>query len=142
LSASASSVPVGQSVTLTWSSTNTTACTASGAWTGAVSLSGNSTLTVKANGAYTLTCTGPGGTASQTVSISAVPTPTLWFYPSQITWSTTNTTSCTASGGWSGTQTTSGNQTILPGAGVTTTYLITCTGPGGTLSKTVTITTQ
>src|SRR5512139_1435906 len=40
LSSSATSVTTGQSATLTWSSTNATACTASGAWSGSMTLAG------------------------------------------------------------------------------------------------------
>lgn len=43
--------------TLSWSSTNATACTASGSWTGTKSLSGSQTVTnITANASYTLTC--------------------------------------------------------------------------------------
>ena len=48
-----------------------------------------------------------------------------------LTWSSTHATSCTASGGWSGTKATSGTQST--GAlTANTTYSLTCSGPGGT----------
>jgi len=143
-SASPTSVVAGQPATLTWSSTNATSCTALVGWSGTKALSGTQVVNPTVTTTYQLNCAGSGGSPKQSVVITVlpVPTPTLWFYPSQITWSSTNATSCVASGGWSGTQLSSGSQTILPGAGVTTTYLITCTGTGGTLSKTVTVTTQ
>jgi len=74
ISASPSVVASGDSATLTWSSTNATACTASGAWTGSEPVSGtHSTGALSANAIYTLTCTGAGGSTQQstTVAISA-----------------------------------------------------------------------
>jgi hypothetical protein len=69
-------VALGHSVKLTWSSTNATSCTASGAWSGAQAISGSSSLTPTLAGAstYTLTCTGAGGTASQSAALT-VPLP-------------------------------------------------------------------
>ncbi len=76
-SASASTVTTGGSVTLTWSSTNSSACTASGGsgWTGTQATSGTLSLAVSATETLTLTCTGAGGSASQTVSITATAAP-------------------------------------------------------------------
>ena len=65
--------PGGTSV-LTWSSTNAAACTASGNWSGSLGTSGQlNTDPLMANAAYSLSCSGPGGsspvaTASVTVS--------------------------------------------------------------------------
>jgi plastocyanin len=72
-SSSASTVTSGGSVTLTWSSTNATSCTASGGtgWSGTEATSGTLSLTVSTNETLTLACTGAGGSASQTVSITA-----------------------------------------------------------------------
>ncbi len=44
-----------------------------------------------------------------------------------LTWTTTNATTCTASGGWSGTKATSGNETIN-NVTETTTFTLSCTG--------------
>jgi len=149
LSASPSSINVGQSSTLAWSSTDATSCSASGSWTGTKATSGSQTLTPTANATYTLSCTGAGGTATQSVTVTitttTAPTLTLTASPtsitsgqsSTITWSTTNATSCTANTGWSGTKTTSGSQTVNPA--VSTTYDLTCTGAGGSVSRSVTI---
>jgi len=54
-------------------------------------------------------------------------------------WSSTNAASCTASGGWSGGEPTSGTATS---AALTesTTFTLTCTGPGGSGSQSVTVT--
>jgi hypothetical protein len=79
LSVSAPTATVGQSVTLTWSSTNATACTASDGWTGTLATSGTQAVAATAAGTanYTLTCTGPGGSAknSAAVAVSAASVP-------------------------------------------------------------------
>jgi hypothetical protein len=71
-SASAPSVPLGQTVQLTWSSQNATACTAGGdpAWTGNEALTGTTAVSLAATVTLTLTCTGSGGSAKQSVSVS------------------------------------------------------------------------
>jgi Domain of unknown function (DUF4874) len=71
LSASSSTVFVGQPLVLTWSSTNATACIASGAWNGSEAASGTAMVTPVSIGSlpYALTCSGPGGSASKSVSV-------------------------------------------------------------------------
>src|SRR6185437_6942632 len=56
--ASQSSISSGVTSTLTWSSTNATSCTASGAWTGTQSTTGTKSVSPTATSTYTLTCTG------------------------------------------------------------------------------------
>jgi hypothetical protein len=70
--ASAASVPAGQTVELTWSSTNATSCTAAGAsgWSGSETTSGSTAVIINANVTLTLTCTGAGGSASQSVMVA------------------------------------------------------------------------
>jgi hypothetical protein len=112
---------------------------------------GNDTLTAKytPDAASSATYTNASGNASVTVTAvaSAAPTVTLSASPatitsggsSTLTWSSTNATACTASGGWTGTEPTSGTESEYPGA--TTAYMLTCTGAGGseTTSATVTV---
>jgi hypothetical protein len=67
ITAAPASIQPGQSATLTWSSTNATACTASGSWSGSEPFSGTaSTGTLSTAGAYSfeLTCSGPSGSAA------------------------------------------------------------------------------
>jgi len=140
------SVTAGSASLLTWSSAHATACTASGDWSGALAPSGSRTtgaLTV--NSTFSMTCTGPGGTspaatAAITVkSLPAAPTATLAAAPpavsaggmSTLTWSSTNATSCTASGGWTGSLATSGTRSTGAVNGQTT-YTLICAGPAGT----------
>jgi hypothetical protein len=76
--------------------------------------------------------------AAPTVSISANPTSIVSGESSTLTWSSTNATSCTASGGWSGSEATSAMTSVAPT--VTTTYTLTCTGSGGSANASATIT--
>lgn len=71
LTLAASSVTVGSSTTITWSSINATGCTASGSWSGALAAGGNKTVTPTAAGTdtYTLTCANSAG-ASQASAVS------------------------------------------------------------------------
>jgi hypothetical protein len=146
LSAAPASIASGGASTLTWSSTNATSCTATGGWSGSKATSGTqSTGAITMPSSYSLTCTGTGGTSSvSTVMVNIIPTATLVAAPSVIasggtstlTWSSTNATSCTASGagaGWSGSKATSGTQST--GAlTATTSYSLSCSGAGGTSS--------
>jgi lysophospholipase L1-like esterase len=150
LQVSPSTVPIGGTTQLTWTSTNATACTASGAWAGAKTTSGSTTSgAISANATFTLTCTGAGGTASDTKSVAAVgpPTVNLVVSPANVasggttalSWTTSYATSCTATGGWSGAEPPVGNATS--GAlSANTTFTLTCTGVGGTGSDSKTVT--
>jgi trimeric autotransporter adhesin len=150
LAASPATLANGDSATLTWSSTNATACMASGSWSGAKATSGSkSTGALTATSSYTLVCTGTGGSASQTAKITvsaSAPTVQLSVSPTTvasggsatITWSSANATSCTASGGWSGSLATSGSQST-GAVTASKTYTLACTGTGGTTSRSVTV---
>ncbi len=76
LAAQPSTITVGQSATITWSTGNATSCNASGAWSGSEPTAGNMLVTPTAAGSdtYTLTCTGMsssyGGGASSTKSVT------------------------------------------------------------------------
>ena len=64
ISAQPTTVTAGQTVTLTWSSTNAASCAASGGWSGNQATSGSATVTPTATGnTFTLTCTAPSGGA-------------------------------------------------------------------------------
>lgn len=185
LTANPDSVQSNKNITLSWSSTNATSCTASSSpsttswggtisngWTGAKATSGTQVISnLQTTTTFTLTCVGgTGDKVSKSVDVgvyvvdvfpnplcptgttgtypnciqSPVPTITFTSNPSGIeqgksstlTWSSTNATSCTATGGWTGTKATSGSQ-IISNITEPTTYTLTCTGPGGgTISQT------
>jgi uncharacterized repeat protein (TIGR03803 family) len=141
LAVSPGSITLGNTATLTWSSTDATACTASGAWSGSVGTSGSLSQRPAATGTstYTLTCTGSGGTATRSVNLVVTPAPvaptvTISVNPSVVTlgnaaalaWSSTDATACTASGAWAGGQATSGSLSVRPTAVGSYTYSLSC----------------
>jgi hypothetical protein len=156
LSASPTSLAAGATSTLTWSSSNATACTASGAWSGAKAVSGTqSTGALNATSTYTLTCTGSSGASSSrsvTVSVQgSTPAPTVNLTASPATvasggtstlnWTTSGATACTASGGlsgWAGTKPLSGSANVGPFT-ANSTFTLSCTGPGGTTQGSATV---
>lgn len=71
ISFSPTTLIAGGSTTLTWSSSNATACLASGAWTGSQATSGSTTITQALAGTYSynLTCSGAGGSASGSAAL-------------------------------------------------------------------------
>ena len=80
LTLAAASIGLGQSTTLTWSSINTTGCTASGSWSGAQDSSGSMTVSPASAGnfTYTLACantTGASAAASATLQVNGIATP-------------------------------------------------------------------
>jgi hypothetical protein len=77
--------------------------------------------------------------AAPTVSLSADSTSVSTNATVTVTWTSTNATSCAASGGWSGTKVTAGSEQVGPFAS-TTDFALTCTGAGGSSSQTLTIT--
>jgi hypothetical protein len=52
-------------------------------------------------------------------------------------WSSTNATSCSASGGWSGSREVDGQEAVTPTA--TTNYSLMCSGPGSAAAQEVTV---
>ncbi len=79
INANPTSVVSGNSTVLTWSSTNASSCTASGAWSGAKNASGTQTISnLTSNSTFTLTCQNVGGTvsASAPVTVTQAPPPT------------------------------------------------------------------
>ncbi len=78
-------------------------------------------------------------TTNLTASISASPVEITLGNSSSLTWSSANTTACSASEYWSGSKGTSGTETVTPLTVGTKTYTITCSGTGGNVSRTVTV---
>ncbi len=160
LSFSPSTIVIGSTSTMIWSSTNATSCTLSGNVSGTVgpqsSTSNPMTVTPGGTGSYTetLACTGSGGTTSTSATLTVtLPPPTLSFavnpsniklgYGAILTWSSTNASSCTQSGSWSGTTGTASDPgapaTLIPTAAGTYTYNLTCTASGGSIEQTATL---
>lgn len=152
ISASPATVTLGQVVSVSWSATNTTSadCTASGAWSGTLPISGTDAVTPSVTGkaTYTLTCSGVSNSTSVTVN-PAPPQPTVSLALSpasitsgqsaQLTWSSANASSCSAGGAWSGSRATTGSVAVAPAAAGTYDYTLTCSGDGGSASGSATL---
>ncbi len=149
------SLSPGSATNLHWSSSNTTACTASGAWSGARATSGiQSTGSLMTSQTYYLSCVGAGGsTGVYQVVISVLPsapTADLKINGSDgplnltsgdmrnISWTVSNASSCIASSidGWSGNKVIPSGSDSLP-ANLSSNHTLTCTGPGGMISDSV-----
>ena len=146
ISANPSTINSGQTSTLTWSSTNATVCTGTN-FTPA-GTAGSLVVSPTLNTTYTISCTGVGGLASASSTISVVapttPTATISANPSTInsgqtstlTWSSTNAASCTGTN-FSPTGT-AGSLPVSPTQ--TTNYAVKCTGTGGIANASATVT--
>ena len=73
IAANPASISAGQSSTLTWSSTNASSCSASDGWGGSEPLNGSATVSPAETTIYTLTCTGAGGSASNSATVTVPP---------------------------------------------------------------------
>ncbi len=134
-------VASGGSTQLSWSSQYADSCTASGGWSGGVGTSGTMSVgPLDQDTVFNLSCTGPGGTAGDSVAVSIAPQPSVQLTAAdaavtsggstQLAWSSSNATDCSATGGWSGTKATTGSETVGP-IDASSSYGLTCTGAGG-----------
>jgi len=142
ISASPAIVTLNGSTTISWNSTNASSCSASGAWSGALGVNGSRVIDgIQQNASYVINCSGVGGSGTASVDVSVLPTVT--FSASQntvstngsttLSWTSSNATSCSASGDWSGTKATSGSQTINSIISDSV-FNLSCSGAGGTAS--------
>ena len=142
---SSSSVFEGDSITLTWASTNANSCSASEDWDGDKSTTGNEVIQVNDVKTYsfTLTCSGSSGTtnavSSVSVEVQALPNPSIDSFISSansiskdesitLTWTTSNTTECSADVDWSGSKELNGSETLQLDVVKTYTFDLICTG--------------
>jgi hypothetical protein len=72
------------------------------------------------------------------VMISADSTSVASGGSATLSWSASNATSCTASNGWTGSKSAQGSLAVGP-LTASTTYMLTCTGAGGSSQNSVTI---
>jgi hypothetical protein len=98
--------------------------------------------------AISLMACGGGSGSPTSAPVTPAPTITMAFAApivnvgsnDVLTWSSSNATSCTASGAWSGIQSISGTYTVNPSSAGQITYSLTCNGAGGTTTKTIPLT--
>jgi hypothetical protein len=82
--------------------------------------------------------------ASAALALLPPAAPTLTIAPTTVTagssatltWTSVNTTGCSATGSWSGNQMTSGSQMVTPTSAGSQTYTLTCSNGAGTSSAT------
>ncbi len=73
------------------------------------------------------------------VTLTATPASVASGQTTSLQWSASDATSCTASGGWSGAKSASGGTETTSAVTAPTTYTLTCTGPGGSVNKSVSV---
>ena len=136
---------VGQTTTLTWVFSNADTCIIDQG-IGEVELGGSLVVSPTRTTTYTITATGPGGTATNSVTV-AFPSPTVTFSTDRdtldegqtatLTWTSGNIDTCAINQGIGEVQT-EGSLVVDPER--TTTYTLTASGPGGSLTRQVTLT--
>ena len=88
-------------------------------------------------------CSGGGGSSSNNpapeVNLSASKTDLLVPGNTTIQWSSNNSTSCLATGDWSGTYGTSGTEVINISSAGTKNFILTCEGPGGSNNNSISL---
>ena len=126
LSAAPTEIVAGETTELSWSSSGADSCSGNAGLGNNLPTSGSQTTgALSSEASFTLTCTGSGGTDSQTVMISVLPpppasklqlsssSPTVKAGDSiRLSWSGTSVSNCQASGAWSGPKAATGTETI------------------------------
>lgn len=148
ISADAETILVGESTTLTWTSEHADTCVIEPG-VGSVDVNGSIAVSPTETTSYTIAATGPGGTATDNVTIhvndpSAPPTVTFDASPASIaqgesstlSWTSTNAQSAHIDNGI-GVVSVDGSTTVSPEH--TTTYTITVIGPNGAASAQATV---
>ena len=149
-SSSSQTVTVGDSVTISWSSSNATSCVASGDWSDSIST--NDSIIKVLNEAktynFTLTCSGEPGSneAVSTISVEAISSQasSIDSFESSassivvnssvtLTWSTTAMSSCLARHDWEGEKDLNGSQTIQLVTVKTYEFILECTDADGAM---------
>jgi uncharacterized protein (TIGR03118 family) len=72
-----------------------------------------------------------GPPLAPTITISIAPTTITLGQSATLSWSTMNASTCAASSGWTGNESTSGTQTVTPTGSGNVTYTLSCTAPSG-----------
>lgn len=150
LSVTPSTIDQGQSAILSWNSSDANSCAVSGGWSGSRAISGSEAVSPSQTTSYTINCSGDGGGASDSISVTVIappvmtpPTLELSASPTRVrrgraitlNWSSTDANSCTASGNWSGSKAGSGSASITISSAVT--FTLTCIGDGGSVTQTI-----
>jgi len=145
ISANPVSILLGESTTLSWSSTYADTVVIDNG-VGSVPVNGPVSVSPTETTTYTMTATGPGGISTATITIEVIQPPSVDISadpPSiykgdstSLSWTSANADTCTIEPGI-GTVPVNGSISVSPEE--TTTYTIMATGPGGATTDTVTI---
>ncbi|MDP3800438.1 MAG: hypothetical protein Q8Q90_03385 [bacterium] len=150
ISASPSTISYNTSSTISWSSSGASSCSASGAWSGSKGTSGSqSTGNLTSGQTYSISCSNSGGSASSSVTVNVnppAPTVSISVSPTSITqgsaatlsWSSSNSSSCSVTNVGGVQPNMFGATTVRPNS--TTSYTISCSGSGGSNSSSATLT--
>lgn len=99
LTANPSAIASGGTSTLAWNATNSTACAASGGWSGNLAVSGSqSTAALSATTAFSMVCTGPGGTSPTATATVTLTNNALTVAPAIAALAASQSTTFTATG--------------------------------------------
>ena len=148
--------PNNKPVTISWAGKSVSGCTATGNWTGSKAVSGSEfTANLTANKTYTLTCNSAAGPVVRTLNVNVTTAPVVELRAEGVVsgatvdrgvaptlnWKVTGATSCTASGGWSGTKAVAGGSEKVAAqmTSGSVTYTLTCTGAGGSSNASVVV---
>ncbi len=152
LSSNSTLIPYNSSISLSWESNSLVNCLASGNWSGIKNVSDSELIpNLLDNSSFTLDCTTSNqGNKTETINVTVTELPIITFnansstlaYNSStnLTWNVLSADTCSASGNWSGSKSLSGtyNTGNLNTSG-NSSYILTCSGFGGTSTSTVTI---
>jgi hypothetical protein len=120
IGATAQDIAVGGSTTLNWSSSNATTCSATGAWSGSLALSGSQAVSPTTTSTYGISC--GNGTSTSTdsviitvkpvvsVSLMATPNPVPAGTSTLLSWTSTGADVCYGGGAWGGFKSTNGSE--------------------------------
>lgn len=136
-SVSPQTIVAGGSSTINWSSPGIY-CIASMGWSGSFAANGSKEVSPTDSTSYILQCFNANGTATScsahvfvldaalrpTVSCAASPLKIKKGQSTTITWNSTGSSACFASGGWAGSKATSGSQIVSPE--ISTAYILAC----------------
>jgi len=138
-------------VTLSWSTRNVDACSASGDWNGSKATSGTETVgPLISDSQFNLSCSGSGGdiNASVTVQVNSAASPVINFMSSTsnvsagdnvtLSWNATGAETCTAADDWSGNKAISGSEVVGP-LNANSNFTLNCVGAGGASSKSLSV---
>jgi hypothetical protein len=153
LTAKSNNLNYNSTTVLSWSSSGASSCSSSWQVGPVATQSSFTTPLLTESTSFSVTCTGAGGTARDSINIAVGPAPEIKVTPppqvtldaakttlikgqsTTLSWSAINATSCTTP--WP-TTSIQGGETITPTE--THTYTVTCSGDGGTGTQTVTVT--